>query len=196
MATRHITHASVGVEERDDGTPVITGYAAVFYQQGESGTEFELMPGMVERIGRDAFTRAISEGDDVRGLFNHDPTLILGRTKAGTMRLRVDDRGLRYEIDPPNTQFARDAITSIRRGDVDGSSFSFNVRKEEFQHEEERAVRILQDVSLADVGPVSFPAYGSASSGIRALPEEIEDVQARLDRWDLVSERLQELKAR
>ena len=114
----------VRIEKRDGQPTKIVGYAAVFYRYDDPGTQYELYSGHVERIQPGAFKRAIEEADDVRGLFNHEPSQILGRTKSGTMRLSEDETGLRYEIDVPDTQVGRDVVTSIDRGDVTGSSGS------------------------------------------------------------------------
>lgn len=164
----------VTLESRSEGLPKISGYAAVFYRAGERGTEYELGPGMVERIGRSAFDRAIAE-DDVRGLFNHDSGMILGRAKSGTLKLSVDEIGLRYEITPPDTQAARDIVESIRRGDVSGSSFAFQAITSDWERSDDAAktdVRTLTDVRLYDVGPVTFPAYSATETQVRAALAE------------------------
>lgn len=160
----------VTVETREDGKRVIVGYASVFHRSEDAGTEYELWPGAKERIGRAAFDRALKEKHDARGLFNHDPSLILGRVGAGTVRLSVDSLGLRYEIDPPDTQAGRDMLVSLARGDVTGSSFAFIVRKELWilgRDTAEGDVRMILDVDLLDVSPVTYPAYEAASSGLR-----------------------------
>jgi HK97 family phage prohead protease len=165
--------AAARIETRDDGKPVIVGYAAVYHRAADPGTEFVLYedPGdgfrFVERIAPGAFDRAARE-DDVRALFNHDPDHVLGRAKAGTLRLTVDERGLRYEIDPPDTQTARDVTESLRRGDISGSSFAFNIRGETVEKSPKLWVRTLTDVDLYDVGPVTYPAYKGTEAGVRS----------------------------
>ena len=95
----------------------INGYGAVFDSPSENlGWSTELR----EEIDPHAFDGVLASNPDVRGLFNHDSNFVLGRTTAGTMRLSVDARGLAYEIDPPDTQFARDLMVSMRRGDIPG----------------------------------------------------------------------------
>lgn len=182
----------VEIETREDGAPPkIKGYAAVFYVEGEEGTEYELMPGLRERIMPRAFNRALQDKDDVRGLFNHDPNHVLGRTTAKTMRLIKDVKGLRYEIDPPDTSTGRDTAESIRRGDVSGSSFSFTVGKDgqKFKREtladgSEIDVREIHSVSgLYDVGPVTFPAYGGTSTALRAAHSDLTEVRSAYEAW-------------
>lgn len=170
----------VRIEERADKKTVISGYAAVFYDAEDEGTEYQLYPGLRERVMPTAFDRAIREAQDCRGLFNHDPNMLLGRCSAGTMKLSVDKKGLRYEIEPPDTQAGRDVITSIKRGDLTGSSFSFKPVVQKYQlsmSDEEDDVRELHDVELFDCGPVSFPAYSATTTGMRALGEAAAEVR-------------------
>ena len=158
--------------DQGDGTgdtdlPNITGVGAVFFDPRDAGTEFELYEDVRERIMPGAFDRCLRQRQDVRGLFNHDPNCLLGRTAAGTMNLTVDKRGLVYEIVPGDTGIARDVVEHIRRGDVTGSSFSFSVVKEAFvKGNGDYDIRELHDVDLYDVGPVSFPAYAATTASV------------------------------
>lgn len=157
---------------RDSGgandLPMIVGYAAVFYNPADPDTQYEMYNGIIERIVPGAFDQAIRE-DDVCALFDHDESLILGRTSAGTCRLSADRIGLRYEIDPPNTQVARDLIESIRRGDICGSSFSFVPREGGSTNawDGDSPICTLTNVKLFDVSPVAIPAYKGTSAGLR-----------------------------
>ena len=166
--------------EDDDDARTISGYAARFYD-GTPATEYELWDNAVERILPGAFDRAVKE-DDVRGLFNHDPDNLLGRTAAGTMRLTVDDKGLRYAIDAPDTATGRDVVTSIDRGDLTGSSFSFRVTSAKWTDEAEddggREIREILEVELFDVGPVTYPAYESTTAAVRS-----DGARAERDAW-------------
>jgi uncharacterized protein len=169
----------VTVHERADGAmPLITGYAAVFYRKDDPGTEFELYPGVRERIMPSAFTKAI-QSNDVRALFNHDTAIVLGRSAAGTLRLFVDERGLRYEIDPPDTQAARDLVQSIRRGDITGSSFAFLPRATTWREDGPTTFLEREEVELFDVGPVTFPAYAGATTGVRHAGD-LDSVRAEI----------------
>jgi HK97 family phage prohead protease len=95
--------ADIKVETRDDGRQMVTGYAAVFHRNDDPGTQYSLAKDFVERIAPSAFNRALADKHDARALFNHDPNHVLGRVGAGTLRLSVDNVGLRYEIDLPDT---------------------------------------------------------------------------------------------
>jgi uncharacterized protein len=173
-----------GIETRADGKPMIVGYASVFYREDDPGTEYRLWSDVFERVKPAAFDRAVKE-DDVRGLFNHDPSQILGRNGAGTLRLSVDKVGLRYEIDPPDTAQAAAVVEAIRRGDVTGSSFGFmpDVTTYREERRDGKLVTIVEreSVRLFDVSPVTFPAYTAATTGLRAA--DLGDTRAEVERW-------------
>lgn len=169
--------ANVRLEQRADAdaAPVIAGYGSVFYD-GTPETEYQLYRYFKERIMPGAFDRAIAEGHDVRGLFNHDANFVLGRTKSETLRLSIDQRGLKYEIDPnAEDTDAMNVVARLRRGDVTGSSFSFRIVREEYLYEDDVTIALVKDVDLYDVGPVTFPAYEAADSSVRSA-----DVEARI----------------
>lgn len=176
-----------GIETRADGKPVIVGYASVFYREGDPGTEYALWPDVFERIKPGAFDRAVKD-DDVRALFNHDANVVLGRKSAGTLRLSVDAVGLRYEIDPPDTAQAAAVVEAIRRGDVDGSSFGFvpepagTVYREERRGDKLVTIVERKAVRLLDVSPVTFPAYESASAGVRSA-DDLADTRREVEAW-------------
>lgn len=183
------------VEEAEDGWKVV-GYAARFYDAADPGTEFELWKGTVERILPGAFARAIRE-DDVRALFNHESSAVLGRNKASTLRLEEDEKGLRYEIDLGDTTVAEDVRKHLKRGDVTGSSFAFIITDEDVKKEGGKRVREVRGVRLFDVGPVTFPAYPATEAKVRAetraalealdepTAEEVEEQRRRQHEQDM-----------
>lgn len=154
------------VEVRDAGDhPVAYGYAARF------GVLSKNLGGFVERVDPGAFTKTISEAD-VLGLYNHDMSAVLGRRSAGTLRLEVDERGLRYEIDLPATTVGRDLAILLERGDISGSSFGFRAVQDDWTVTDQGfPLRILRETALRDVGPVTAPAYSDSSSALRSLAE-------------------------
>lgn len=166
------TSTPIRIEERADGGKTIVGYGAVFFREGVAGTEYTPVPDYSERIARTAFDSALQRPDDVRALYNHDPNFLLGRTSARTMRLSIDGTGLRYEIDIPDTQAGRDVAESIRRGDLSGSSFSFIVDGQTWTEDGADLIREIQDVTLYDAGPVTFPAYEATTTDLRATGYE------------------------
>lgn len=175
------------LRNRADGEqPVITGYAAVFYRAGDRSTEYELWPGAVERIMPSAFAQI--DEDDVRAMFDHRE--LLGRRAAGTLRLDVDNIGLRYEIEPSETSSYRDTAEHVRLGNVTGSSFSYRIRggngeKWHVESSEGRTVEVreIHSVSVFDVGPVVNPAYTGTSAGARS-GEAFAEARAARDRWE------------
>jgi HK97 family phage prohead protease len=108
----------VRAEQQSDQPTRIIGYGSVFNSRSEP------LWGFREIIKPGAFDDVLT--NDVRGLFNHDPNFILGRSAAGTLSLSVDERGLQYDILAPDTQTIRDlVIAPMVRGDISQSSFAF-----------------------------------------------------------------------
>jgi HK97 family phage prohead protease len=163
METRSYPFEVRSVEE---DTPKIVGYAAVYNQLSED------LGGFREKIKRGFFTDAIGR-DDVRALFNHDDNFVLGRTKSGTLALDEDSKGLKVEITPPDTSYARDLMNLIGRGDVDQMSFQFEVATDEWDTSDlNNVIRTLTKIkSLWDISPVTFPAYPQTKAGIRSARE-------------------------
>lgn len=148
----------------------IIGHAALFDQLSEN------LGGFKEIIKPGAFTDTIAD-DDIRALWNHNPNYVLGRNTSGTLDLAQDAVGLRYEVEPPDSQFARDFMTSIERGDVNQSSFGFKVVEESWispSDDEPLPIRVLHRVTLFDVSPVTFPAYPATSAEARARAQEMQ----------------------
>jgi HK97 family phage prohead protease len=157
------------------------GYAAKF------DTRSHDLGGFIETVRGGAFGRALNEGQDVRALINHNPGLILGRTAAGTLKLSEDTTGLHYEVDAPDTSYARDLAESMQRGDVTQSSFSFRVRLDDWQKEGRGRLRTLIDVDLLDVSPVTYPAYEDTESGVQGAARALQFAcEAR--GWDLTAD--------
>ena len=159
---RRTLQSEFRIETREDGKKLIRGHAAVFNTETDLGW-------FRERIAPGAFSESIGK-DDVRALFNHDENFILGRNKAGTLTMREDEQGLYVEIDPPDTQVARDLVTSIERGDISQMSFGFQTIKDSWETEENAAkdLRTLEKVKLWDVSPVTFPAYQETDVAVRS----------------------------
>jgi len=173
--------AGLKVETRaggESGAPMISGYAAVFDTETVIGGKDW---GFREKIAKGAFTEAL-KSSDVRALFNHDGEYVLGRTKSGTLRLTEDDRGLKVEIDPPDTQDARDLITKMQRGDIDQMSFAFTMEGgiQTWDETGDMPLRIIEKVGeLLDVSVVTFPAYLETEAAARSLAATRKDRQRR-----------------
>jgi HK97 family phage prohead protease len=112
---------------------------------------------------------------DCRCLVNHDPSLVLARSKygKGSLRLSIDNIGLRYEFEAPNTQPGNDLLESIKRGDIDGSSFGFMIAKggDKWTSEGKGSLRTITRIeTLLDVSPTAFPAYTDSTVSARHKP--------------------------
>jgi uncharacterized protein len=147
----------VDVQDLDTRGKTVVGYAAVY------GAEARL-DGFVETIQRGAFSGVLD--GDVRCLLNHDANVVLGRTKSGRLRLHDEQRGLRFEVDMPDSR--ADLREAVRRGDIDGASFRFRVAEDQWDGDRRTITRIgeLRDITLA-----TYPAYPQTSIELRTRPE-------------------------
>lgn len=152
--------------------PKIDGYAIVF---GERSVD---LGGFREVISAEAKI----EFDDVRALFNHDSNFVLGRMSAGTLTLKRDEKGVQMSNTPPDTQWARDLLVSMRRGDVNQQSFAFRVKPGGSTWDEYEGVliRTVNNFKVFDVSVVTTPAYEGTDAQVRSAEEILaERPQAR-----------------
>jgi HK97 family phage prohead protease len=163
MMEKNIERRTYGFEYEKEERKMV-GHAAVFNEPADIGGWF------MEQIEPGAFKESIKK-DDVRALFNHDPNYVIGRNKAGTLKMKEDERGLAVEINPPDTQFARDLAVLMERGDITQMSFAFSVLEEEWSYgkkKDDPDVRTIKKVRLFDVSPVTYPAYEGTDIAIRS----------------------------
>jgi len=148
----------------DKGNKHLVGYAARFNKLSLD------LGGFKERIKPGAFTKAIKDAD-IRGLKNHNPDLLLGRTVSETLVLTENSRGLKFDDTLPDTTIGRDTAEEVIRGDLTGCSFSFWVDEDEWEEKKDGSVTrtILSFREVYDVGPVTFPAYPDTSVAVRSL---------------------------
>ena len=183
----------VKLEKRMDGESteqVVVGHAAVFDQLSED------LGGFKERIHKNAFDDVLD--NDVRAFFNHDPNHLLARVSSGTLKLSIDEKGLKYEFSVPDTSSGRDLLVSMERGDISQSSFAFTIQDDSWDKENGMDVRTINKVKrLYDVSPVSIPAYPGANDlavAQRGLAIYNEQKQRRDEEIDLIKRNLLELK--
>jgi HK97 family phage prohead protease len=155
------------VEAREDGNGGwrIQGTGIVFNSWSED------LGGFKERVDPGFADDVLASNPDIRGLFNHNPDLVLGRTASGTMIVTKREHGVMYDIDPADTSYARDLRVSLERGDVNQSSFAFRLAQGgctwEEDPESDLLLRTLTKASgLYDMSPVTYPAYTATSSGV------------------------------
>lgn len=167
---RRYTPVTVEVRAKEGDRRTIGGYAAVFNKLSRN------LGGFVEEVDPGAFSKSRGDGwPDVIARYNHDDNMLLGTTAARTLRLSVDNHGLLYEVDPPNSR--TDIFELVERGDVTKSSFAFRVMPEGDDWtltDQGFPLRRLIAVQLHDVAPVNQPAYPDATVGLRSLAEHVQ----------------------
>ena len=182
---RRAVSVNTDFEAREiDGKKYIEGYFSVF------GGVYPLWENAIETVDAGAFN--LERDTDVRALTNHDTTLVLGRTTAGTLQLSTDEHGLfgRIEVNDAD-QDALNTWARVGRRDVTQCSFGFDILDEEIETREGRTVWHLKDVKLYEVSVCTFPAYEDTE--ISARKAEIEDINKRkAEAWRI--ETLQKLK--
>lgn len=194
--------ATLEVAAETPAAPRIGGYAVVW-----DSPSVEVGPQKLREVfRRGAFAASLASGQEVWAYINHDTRLLLGRRGAGTLRVAEDDRGLAYEIDLPETQYARDLAGLVRRGDVFGASFGFQALKSG-QRLKGGKLREIVAADLIEVSAMTEPAaYPASSALLRNLEEflagecvrddaaEIERSAARRAYFEILKKRLETKK--
>ena len=174
---RQLRAAITQFETRQDGeAPHLSGYFAVF------DSVYQIAPGMSESIAPGAFASTL--GGDIRALTNHDTTLVLGRTGAGTMTIREDEHGLWADVEiNPNDSDAMNTYARVQRGDVSQCSIGFSIRSEDTDVRDDGSVHwTIRDVELFEVSVCTFPAY--AETNVSARSAQVDEIKRRqLDAW-------------
>lgn len=176
MNKRYLGYQTKFKTREENGEMMIDGYFAVF------DDVYDIGYGMSESIDKSAFDDVLE--DDVRALVNHDTTLVLGRTKAGTLKLSVDDKGLYGHISiNPNDRAAVDLYERVKRGDVDQCSFGFDILQQDTTISDNGDVHWkIEKVKLYEVSCCTFPAYEGTS--IEARSKERESIlEQKLEAW-------------
>lgn len=161
------------IRQQEDGSKcrTITGYAAKFDTWSEP-----IYGWFVEKIARGAFEK--TDMSDVIMVFNHDISGVLARTTSGTLKLSVDETGLRFEFEAPDTTLGNDMLELVKRGDISKCSFKFVVETDEWRYADdnnkleydERTVKAI--ARLYDVSLVTYPAYKDTEASVREHLEQ------------------------
>jgi HK97 family phage prohead protease len=173
----------------DDGARTVVGYAAVF------NSETDICGYWTEVIAPGAFSRSLGE-NDVVALCSHDTGRVIGRQSAKTLRIEEDDKGLKVEIDLPDTTDGRDLAVLIERGDITGMSFGFCTRKQEWDETVDPPKRTILDVDLLEVTVTAFPQYTDTEIGLRSLEGARQERERRVHNKMGAQTRLAERRAR
>ena len=181
-------------ETREDGQEVVVGYGSIFNSRSEN------LGGFFEYISPSAISEETIAKSDVRALINHDQNLILARSTTGTLDLTVDEKGLRYEFEIPETSYGKDLSINMKNGNLNQSSFAFTVGSDIWSTDEDgNDIRTITSIDrLYDVAVVTYPAYSQADSDLvvaqRGLAMYKEKQEIKEEENDLVARSLAKLK--
>ena len=181
-------------ETKEDGQEVVVGYGSIFNSRSEN------LGGFYEYISPTAISEETIAKSDVRALINHDQNLILARSTTGTLDLTVDEKGLKYEFQIPQTSYGKDLAINMQNGNLNQSSFAFTVAEDEWSTDEEgNDIRTITSIDrLYDVAVVTYPAYSQADSDLvvaqRGLAMYKEKQEIKEEENDLVARSLAKLK--
>ena len=147
---------------------VLAGYASVFNSDSVAFPGHEKP--WIERVAPGAFKRTLTDKPDIYALWQHDPAQVIARS-PDTLTLAEDERGLRVEINLPDTSTARDLLALVRAKIVDSMSFGFTVKAEQWAAGDTHDTRTLIDVELFEVSAVVWPAYPDTALALRSHAE-------------------------
>lgn len=177
-----IRNNGIVIERSYDDSRHVEGYAVVFESQSED-------LGFFETIDRGAITQELVDNSDVFALLNHDDDKVLARSKngVGSLKLTVDERGLKYEFDAAETQLGNDLLEYLKRGEINTSSFAFALdyndpEAETWTRKNGANYRTIHKIAyLHDVSPVWNAAYSATSVSQRSLDKikELEEQEKR-----------------
>lgn len=188
MEKRTVDITDISTRNKENEPIKISGYAAVFNSRTSIGDFFD------EMIAPGAFKRTLSENNDIRALFNHDWDKVLGRTKSGTLTLSEDEKGLKFELELPNTSYARDLAESMERGDINQCSFAFDATKEDWDYNSDPALRTVIEAELYEISVVSIPAYEDTEASLVRSKEIDRSVEHRIKILNKINKTLEETK--
>ncbi|MGX4645663.1 HK97 family phage prohead protease [Holzapfeliella sp. JNUCC 80] len=169
--TSLVDDAKFRTAETDNGEKVIEGYFVVFDELTNLFGDF------YEKVSSDAISDNINN-QDVRALYDHDTSKVLGRTKSGTLTLTKDSKGLwgKITVNEDDSE-ALSIYSKIKRGDVSQASFGFYINDEDYTSNGNSTISTLTDIELFEVSVIAFPAY--ASTEISARSKDVESFKQR-----------------
>jgi HK97 family phage prohead protease len=161
---RELLTQQIEIREDENGNRTLTGYAVKWEKKSVVMGYYRKFR---EQFKQGSFTESLQK-DDQRFLWSHDTSKVLGRTKNHTLRLVEDSIGLRFELDLPKTTLGNDTYETIKRGDVDGVSFGFNMISEDIEEpDDDLMLRTVTKARLLEVSAVAFPAYPDSEVSAR-----------------------------
>ena len=155
----------VGMEERAEGSPVLTGLAIPYNSWSED------LGGFRERFAPGSAAKSMAE-DDWRAIWGHSDLQVIGRVSSGSLRVSESDRGVSYEADVPiEAQWAKDMMVSIRRKDLRENSFRFRALDEVWEERDGMLFRTVTEAGVREIGPQTFPAYPQTTAEARSIDD-------------------------
>lgn len=177
--TRELTTQKIEIREDENGNKTLSGYAVKWEKKSLVMGYYRKFR---EQFRQGAFLDSLQK-DDQRFLWSHDTSKVLGRKKNKTLRLYEDSIGLRFELDLPNTTLGSDAYETIKRGDVDGVSFGFQMINEEIDEpDDDLMLRTVTKAKLLEVSAVAFPAYPDSEVSARGYDPYKNYLEERNDK--------------
>jgi len=171
IENRQIKVSEIRVDQGEEGQPPkLSGYFVKWDQESVD-------MGFIEVFRRGAFTESLKTQDVVM-LWSHDSSKPLARMSKGTLTVREDDAGAYFECTPPDNSWGKDAVESIKRGDVEGVSFGFAATDDTWGTKDNKNFREVLKATLFEVSPTPFPAYPSTTVSARSFAEYGLDSEA------------------
>lgn len=148
----------------EENSRIVEGYAIVFNQQSRQLYDKASKKVFTEIIDPRAVTKTFLDDQDVKMLYNHSNDMLLARSTygIGTLSYEIDEYGVKYRFEAPNTTVGNDVLELIRRGDVWGCSFAFSYAKDGVRDEKRNGQNfrtVIQMASIDDFSIVVDPAY-------------------------------------
>jgi uncharacterized protein len=178
---RYIPAHELRVQTSPTGSKVLEGRAIVYNSKSQD------LGGFIEVVAPGSVTASLRDNPDVLCLRDHNPSILLARTKSKTLTLTEDAQGLTFRCELPDTSQAADLVASIERGDLDGVSFGFKTVEDKWTNDGETLVRTLLKINLYEISPCSFPAYGDTSVSTRSCPIEFRSLLSATDEEDEIA---------
>lgn len=176
MIEKRFLDSKIEVKDR-----TITGYGIVF--NSESRLLYNQKDGKYfkEIVLPSSINEQLLRKFDILCLFNHNNNDILGRSKfgTGTLMLDVDKKGVKYTFVSPNTTIGNNLLESVKRGDITGSSFSFQIDECDYEKKNNEYYRYIKSFKLIyDISPVITPAYEQTSVDVRSIEHNINKIES------------------
>lgn len=164
--------------EQEGKVRKLSGYGIVYNRKAQ------IYEDLYEIIRPGAARKILEANADIKCCLNHNRERIFGRTKSGTLTLEENQTGVKYTALPPEAQWANDALVSIKRRDIDGSSFTFAVEPSGEKITKQSDGTFLREIfefsRIGEMGPVTDPAYLDTTANVRSAKEEYETLTAEL----------------